>query len=72
MPIIMVEIGVSDAFAESRFYRQMEQPPRPLSLPALVDTGASLTVIDESVVEALNLIPRGYCDVRSIHLPPST
>lgn len=69
VPIVTVEVSVSDAFANSRFHAQMERPPRPIDLIALVDTGASLTVIDESVVQKLGLEPRGYCDVRSIHLP---
>ena len=40
--------------------------PEPVWVPALIDTGASITAIDESTARTLGLVPSGTVEVRSV------
>jgi hypothetical protein len=63
LPLVEVVIGHSDAYREY-CESQMEPVLPDLRVMALVDTGASITVIDSSVVSRLRLRDRGVCRVR--------
>lgn len=63
LPLVDVLIGHSDAYRE---YCQpaLEPTPPDIAVRALVDTGASISVIDSSVISRLRLKDRGVCKVR--------
>jgi predicted aspartyl protease len=64
-PLVDIAIGVSQARAEA--LRKNSLPvPTPLHLRALVDTGASITCVDPSILQQLNLTPTGAI---AIHTP---
>ena len=64
-PLVPVVVGVSSAYAKS-FHNKLEFPPTKKCL-GLVDTGASISVINNTIVERFSLTQRGYCEVASFH-----
>jgi hypothetical protein len=66
-PLLSAVVGVSEAREEA--LRQMGQPVPPLvPIRALIDTGASCTCLDPSVLATLKLSPTGSVSVNT----PST
>ncbi len=67
MPIVPVSIGVS---APRRAYleRLMDPVPADIVVMALVDTGATLSVIDQTIVSRLCLVDSGFCTVRGFNI----
>lgn len=59
-PIIEAIVGVSQHRAAA-LRKAGQLIPEPVEAQALVDTGASITCIDDGVVEALSLKPLGPC-----------
>lgn len=57
--IMDILIGIDSITAQSLQSADIPVPP-PFTAKALVDTGCTITSIDNSIVSALNLIPRGY------------
>jgi predicted aspartyl protease len=56
--IINVEIGIDLATADA--LRALGQPiPNPVACQALIDTGASILAIDQTIAQSLNLTRRG-------------
>lgn len=64
-PLVDIVVGVSQARAEALQRTKLPIPP-PLSLRALVDTGAGCTCVDPSILQQLNLTPTGAI---AIHTP---
>jgi len=69
LPIVSIRLGVSEAF-KSHCDRQMEPYPEDLQVRALIDTGASITVIDDQLVSRLCLRSKGFCKVRGFDNSP--
>ena len=65
LPLIPVELTVSDALGRV-FDRQLEMAPAPVRVSALVDSGASVTVIRPELVEQLRLRQKGDCKIGGI------
>lgn len=66
-PMLDIRIGVSDARAHA--LRKSGQPvPPPVPIRGLIDTGASSSAVDPSVLTALGIPPTGTISV----LTPST
>ncbi len=63
-PILLVTIGVHDAVASEMRERGMEIPP-PAAGHALLDTGASVTCIDDAAAQKLKLRPIGIANMAS-------
>lgn len=63
LPVVSVQLGASDAYQEF-CARNMEPAPRAVIVRALIDTGASITVVDAALLEKLRLRDRGFCRVR--------
>ena len=61
-PSLSVEIGVHEEYAALLEQEELEIP-QPQAGVALIDTGASITSIDQSIVQALSLIPVGVTPV---------
>ena len=61
-PSLSIEISVHEEYAALLEQEGIEIPQPQIGL-ALLDTGASITAIDEAVVEALALIPIGVIPV---------
>jgi len=61
-PSLSVEISVHEEFA-AILEQEGISIPQPQTGLALIDTGASITSIDQSVVQALSLIPVGVTPV---------
>jgi hypothetical protein len=57
-PVLNVLIGVSEARAAA-LQAAGHQPPQPILIQALIDTGASCTCIEPSILTALQLSPIG-------------
>jgi len=74
LPVVKVRIGHSDAWREL-CDRNLEPVPPDITVNALIDTGASITVLDASLVRRLGLRDRGVCRVRgfdgSMHADPA-
>lgn len=66
-PLCQVRIGVSDPVAEE-LQKENKPVPNPVEVTAIIDTGASGTVINPSIVENLGLVVRGTIDIST----PST
>ena len=66
-PVLTARFTVSEARAAALVAAGMELPHAPAAT-ALLDTGASCTCVDPSILEALGLTPKGEADV----LTPST
>ena len=75
LPVVKVRIGHSDAWREL-CDRNLEPVPPDITVNALIDTGASITVLDAALVRRLGLRDRGVCRVRgfdgSLHADPAT
>ena len=66
-PLIDIAIGISGPRAEA--LKQAGKPvPHPIRVRGLIDTGASCTCIDPSIVQALQLTPTGV----GLQYTPST
>lgn len=70
MPIIRVKILIGpvtlrhrEASYDKHFEPWPKSMPKELEVSALIDTGASVTIIDASIVEALQLRNYGYCPI---------
>ncbi|MDE3095308.1 MAG: hypothetical protein KGK07_04810 [Chloroflexota bacterium] len=61
-PTIPVAVGVTPALADL-LEKEGRAPPAAIAGRALIDTGASLCMIDESVIGALGIPPFGYQNV---------
>lgn len=74
LPLVDVRIGHSDAFREL-CERNLDPVPPDITVKALIDTGASITVIDSTLVRRLRLRDRGVCRVRgfdgNLHADPA-
>ncbi len=74
LPLVDVRIGHSDAFREL-CDRNLDPVLADITVKALIDTGASITVIDSSLVRRLRLRDRGVCRVRgfdgNLHADPA-
>jgi len=67
-PTLPVSVGLAPTLIS--FLQARSLPvPNPISGRALVDTGASLCMVDQAVVQSLNIPPFG---VQSIHTPSGT
>jgi hypothetical protein len=75
LPIVPVRIGVSQPHREF-LERSMERVPSDLILRAWIDTGASVTLVDNAQIRRLCLPDRGVCNVRgfdgNLHASPET
>jgi hypothetical protein len=73
LPIVPVRIGISLPYRQY-LTRSLERCPNDQIVYALIDTGATLTVIDSSIVAKLCIPDRGYCTVRgfdgNLHAAP--
>lgn len=65
LPRIPVRISVSDARAEV-YHDRMDLPPRPILLHAVVDSGASITVIKPHIAGLLRLEQHGHCYIGGV------
>lgn len=63
-PEFPVRIGVHPALAQE-LLRRGDQPPAPVEGMALVDTGASQTLVDSRVIEQLDIPPVGVQRMRT-------
>ncbi|MGA9139287.1 MAG: retroviral-like aspartic protease family protein [Methanocella sp.] len=61
-PVIDVEIAVPKGLAKI-LYREKEPVPRPITVSALIDTGATRTVVSSNVIKSLNLVPHDQTKV---------
>ncbi|MFN0075274.1 MAG: aspartyl protease family protein [Prosthecobacter sp.] len=75
LPLVDVRIGHSDAHRE-QCERNLDPVPPDIQVKALLDTGASITVMDADIVRRLRLRDRGVCRVRgfdgSLHADPAS
>lgn len=75
LPIVPVRIGVSQPHRDY-LARSLEKAPDDIVVRALIDTGATLTVIDSTVIKQLHLQDRGECNVRgfdgNLHAAPES
>lgn len=70
MPIIRVKILIGpvtlrhfEDYYDKHFEPWPKSIPKEIEVNALIDTGASATIIDESLVKALHLRMSGYCKI---------
>lgn len=70
MPIIRIKVRIGPVtlrYLEEGFDRNCElwpaAIPKEMDVEALVDTGASVSIIDSSIAEKMNLIPLGFCAI---------
>lgn len=61
-PILPVQVGIPTALA-AQMQAQGQTPPPPEEIPALVDTGASITAINVPTAERLGLQPTGSIEI---------
>lgn len=61
-PFIPVEVSIRDELAK-KLQEQEQEIPSPVSGYALIDTGATITSIDRSVAEELELAPSGEVSI---------
>lgn len=76
MPIIRVKIRIGPETLKNleRYYANQMEPwpdavPKEIEVTALIDTGASVSIIDSSIVEKLALRSYGYCRVSGFDSP---
>lgn len=60
--IIPVQIGIPSSLA-AQMQAQGQTPPPPEEIPALIDTGASITAINVATAQRLGLQPSGSVDI---------
>lgn len=60
--IVPVQVGIPTALA-AQMTAQGQTPPPPEEIPAMVDTGASITAIDVGTAQRLGLQPTGSIDI---------
>jgi len=63
-PILKAHVAVSEDL-EKHFRSSKEPVPPPVEVRALIDTGAAISVVDESVIKQLNLKPIGVKAIRT-------
>ena len=63
-PIVDIQV-LPTADAVDAMEREGTEPPSPKNVAALIDTGASASVIQESVAEALGLAPIGQAKINT-------
>lgn len=63
--LIPVRVGLS-SHAVRRLAERLEPPPRDFVALALIDTGASITVVSPKVVQHLRAVDRGVCRVTGV------
>ncbi|TMA57640.1 MAG: hypothetical protein E6J80_06080 [Deltaproteobacteria bacterium] len=63
-PILAVEISIPAALLR-RLTQQGQPPPAPQSGLALIDTGASLSAVDDEVVRTLGIAPVGQTQIHT-------
>ena len=68
LPVIPLEIGVSAA-REEWLAGKLEPAPRRLRLNALVDSGATISIVDLASIETLRISPRGDCNIAGFCFP---
>ena len=57
-PVVEVRLAIS-RMTEDLFWTQPQNIPQPITVLALIDTGASCTVVREDIIRLLNLNPVG-------------
>jgi hypothetical protein len=63
-PVVAAIVGVSAPRMDA--LTNANQPiPRPQQVRALIDTGASGTAVDSSIIQALQLVPTGTVGIRT-------
>ena len=65
-PVLQADIGISQVLAD-HLALQGELVPNPVAGWVLIDTGATRTAIDETVVQNLNLQPVGTTQLSTAH-----
>lgn len=60
--ILPVQVGIPSSLA-AQMTAQGQTPPPPEEIPAMVDTGASITAIDVGTAQRLGLQPTGSIDI---------
>jgi hypothetical protein len=70
MPIVRAVVRLSPVtlrYLESVYRSQLEPWPRSrpkeLEIKALIDTGASVSILDENLVSQFEIEPKGYCSI---------
>lgn len=63
--LIPVRVGLS-SHAVKRLAQRLEPPPREFQTLALIDTGASITVVSPRVIHHLRAVDRGVCHVTGV------
>jgi hypothetical protein len=63
--LIPVMMGLS-SHAVKRLSQRLEPPPREFQTLALIDTGASITVVSPRVIHHLRAVDRGVCRVTGV------
>lgn len=63
--LIPVRVGLS-SHAVKRLAQRLEPPPREIQTLALIDTGASITVVSPRVIHQLRAVDRGVCHVTGV------
>jgi predicted aspartyl protease len=63
-PILDVRVAVGKA-SEDALARQGVKPPEPVTAVAMIDTGATGTVVSNELVRSLGLQPVGVCQVNT-------
>jgi len=61
-PLLQVAISVTPEHAK-KLSQEGVKPPEPIQGSALIDTGASITAVDEGVCQRLGLTPTGRADL---------
>jgi hypothetical protein len=64
-PQLDVEVHVPDALA-SLLTQQGKPVPKPVAGKVLIDTGASITAVDDSIIQSLGVQPVG---IATVHTP---
>jgi predicted aspartyl protease len=67
-PVVQVQIGIGSAL-EQHLRSKQQSVPSPVAAQALIDTGATGTVVNPGIVSSLNLNPVGST---LIHTPSSS
>ena len=65
LPVIPVRLSISNSLAKV-YADAMEVPPRPILINALVDSGASVTLVKADLIERLRLQEKGSCPIAGV------